>query len=96
MIGVAIAPYDDQPGEDHRGGSHTAKPKAPKAADAVPKRMCPACGMLVPPCDGGRHATLWECIDSLRTFIAMEKWNAPIKTRVFRGGRPKKRAAAAH
>ena len=87
MIAVAIAPYDDQPGEDHRR-PHTAKPKAPKASDSVHPRTCLRCGLLVPPIFWP-HCSALDCIDGLRSELAMQGWTGPKN-----GGRPKRKAAA--
>jgi len=56
---------------DYRG----AKP--PKASDAVRPRTCSRCGLSVPAIIGA-HATALDCIDQLRSALAMAGWVAPL------------------
>ena len=82
---VAVAPKGDDPVADHRGRPRHAKPQRPKAADAVPARMCWHCGII------GEHRHAHDCIDALRSMLALRAiWSGP-----RRGGRPKGKRAAA-
>ena len=50
--------------------------KPPKASDAVHPRTCARCGLQVPAIIG-KHATALDCIDQLRSALAMAGWVAP-------------------
>lgn len=43
--------------------------------DAIPERMCPNCGLQ------GHHAKLMECIDALRSELAVAQFRARQKRR---------------
>ncbi len=52
----------------------TQREAAPRPADAVPPRMCLSCG-LVP--TRGAHRSLEDCVDELRSRLAMLEDRAP-------------------
>jgi hypothetical protein len=53
-----------------------SKRKPPKASDAVHPRTCARCGLQVPSIIG-THVTALDCIDQLRSALAMVGWVAP-------------------
>ena len=50
--------------------------KPPKTSEAVHPRTCTRCGLQVPAIIG-KHATALDCIDQLRSALAMAGWVAP-------------------